>query len=369
MKQARELAARLALATSIAATATVAEAGKKFEADENTWISVGAGVRLGYRGTEDAGSESGDWGRDYETESFRIYLNGQLNDWLGFTLNTEKDGSNDDWIRLLDAIVRMEFNDYFNIWAGRMLAPSDRSNFDGPYYLGIWDFPLVQAYPAVFAGRDDGVAVWGQTGGGQFKYQFGVFEGCRDSAPCAEGSNDPDGFLYTGRLTFNFWDPEPGYYNSSDYYGDKEILAIGLVAQHQSDATGVPGASGDFTGTSIDFLMQNKLENDGVFTVESAYYSYDLDDRANPALLQGNGYLVLSSYLFPEKVGPGQFQPVVRYQDLERTDGGADVRRTEGGLNYIIKGHNARLSLIYATTHTEGAGTTDSVVLGAQYQF
>ena len=28
----------------------------------------------------------------------------------------------------------------------------------------------------IFRGRDDGVVVWGNTGGGQFGYSFGVFE-------------------------------------------------------------------------------------------------------------------------------------------------------------------------------------------------
>lgn len=82
----------------------------------------------------------------------------------------------------------------------------------------------------------------GQTGAGIFKYQIGVFEG-RDN-----GSNTSDNLLYVARLTYNFWELEPSYYNSSTYYGAKDILAIGAVLMVQEDGAGTAAAQGDFTG-------------------------------------------------------------------------------------------------------------------------
>ena len=53
-----------------------------------------------------------------------------------------------------------------------------------------------------------------------------------------------------GRVQVNFWDPEPGYYLNSTYYGEKNILAIGLAGQTQAE-------SGN--AYSADFLMERKV--------------------------------------------------------------------------------------------------------------
>ena len=72
--------------------------------------------------------------------------------------------------------AKFEFNNYVNVWAGRLLPPSDRANLSGPYYLNTWAFPVIaQRYPAIFAGRDNGVVGFGQVGGSRFKYAAGVF--------------------------------------------------------------------------------------------------------------------------------------------------------------------------------------------------
>jgi len=181
------------LASGGALLATETQASATFKIDDTKWVSLGAGLRTSFSSIEDD-TASGDNSKDFMLDSIRLYVNGQIHQYIKFTFNTERqetgDGSED--IRTLDAIARFEFNDYANIWAGRLLPPSDRSNLDGPYYLSTWDFPLVQAYPAIYAGRDDGVAFWGQTGGGKFKYQIGAFQGCADGAPCDIGANDSD---------------------------------------------------------------------------------------------------------------------------------------------------------------------------------
>jgi hypothetical protein len=44
--------------------------------------------------------------------------------------------------------------------------------------------------------------------------------------------------IWAGRLQFDFWDPENGYYLNSTYYGDKNLIALGVATQAQADATG-----------------------------------------------------------------------------------------------------------------------------------
>ncbi|HHM04336.1 MAG TPA: hypothetical protein ENJ19_01155 [Gammaproteobacteria bacterium] len=348
----------------------VATAGATLKIDDVKSFSVGAGIRASFTAEDDAAPSGSDPSKDFAAGNMRLYTGGRVHENISLTFNTEIDSGNDSAVRVLDAIVQFNFTDAFNVWLGRFLPPSDRSNLDGPYYLNAWDFPMVQAYPAIFAGRDDGAAVWGQVGGGMFKYQAGFFEG-RDGAGT---SNDEDNLLFAGRVVLNFWDPEPGYYNSSTYYGSKDILAVGLTYMNQADGAGTPTAKGDFTGWNIDFLFEKKFGSAGTGTFEAAYYDYDLGDVADASLTQGSSYLILASYLLPVKTGIGQLQPLLRYQNFDRDSTNAagktgEATTTDVGLNYIIDGHNARVSIVYSNTDPgPGASDVNSFKIGVQLQ-
>ncbi|MET1047192.1 MAG: porin [Hyphomicrobium sp.] len=365
----------LAAATCVMALASgsAAFAGPKFELwDDDSWIQFGAGIRGQYIYNHDAIDQN-----DFSLNSARIYANGQFTKVIGFTYNTEIDHDPDDdgditRLRTLDAILRVELAPSFNVWAGRMLAPSDRANLDGPYYLGTWEYPLVSAYPAIFAGRDNGGSVWGDIG--KFKYELGGFQGC--TAGDNSCSNpDASGPLFAGRLQYDFWDKEAGYYTSSDYYGEKEILSVAIVGQFQKDAATNGVTSGDFSGFNVDALMQKKVWGGDVFTLEGAYYHYDtsgLDTSAvgGNGLADGDSYLILTSYLINQKIGPGKFQPVFRFQEFDQTNG-PDISEYSIGTNYILKGHDARLSALYSKQNVDNAGNEniDRFIGGIQLQF
>lgn len=346
-----------------------AHAGGTIKIDDTHSVSVGMGLRTSFNMIEDAAPSGDDRSKDFSLESFRFYMAGQLHSIVSFEFNTDYDTSpaGTEDIRVLDGVLKFGFSDYVNIWVGRFLPPSDRSNLSGPYYLNAWDFPFVQMYPAVFAGRDDGAAIWGMIGKGKFKYQFGAFDGM---GATAGGPNEKDNLLYAGRLTLNLWDPEAGYYNSSTYYGSMNVLAVGLVAMTQKDAVGTAAAAGDFTGWSVDLLAERNLGSAGVATLEGAYYDYDNDGLA----AEGKGYFALVSYLLPGKVGgagiQGGLQPMVRYQKFEPDGVGAvDHDRIDVGLSYIIDGHNARITATYFKDDPGGTATEiDGIKLGLQFQ-
>ncbi len=352
-------------------------------------VKVGAGLRASVRMTEDGAPNGGTWSTDLGIESARLYLSGSILGFINFELNTELDGTDD--IHLLDAVGKFEMHPYFNVWAGRFLPPSDRANLDGPYYLSVWDFPFVQNYPATFAGRDDGVAVWGQAGEGVFKWQFGVFDGTQGQP------NQRDNVLYAGRLTLNLLDPEPGYYNSSTYYGDKDVLAFGIAGMFQEQAVGTQSDPHSFAGFNVDMLFEKKLTRevvgdaagitDGVVTVEGAYYFYDDDDLDDQVVApgdtlfgdttrQGSSGFAIFSYLIPAQVGigklRGKFQPFFRFQGYNRSERDASGVFSQGidiGTNYILKGHNARFTIAYQNRDLTNGGALDTLLLGAQLQF
>jgi len=348
-------------------------------------------MRASFNLAEDAAPNGSDWSRDFNLDNLRLYLSGQGNEYLGFEFNTDinnaqfldvgatpfEDGGD---VRVLDAVVKIAFADWANLWFGRFLPPSDRSNLDGPFYLNVWEFPFVQfGYPNIFQGRDDGAALWGQLGEGQFKWQVGAFEG-------TEGlPNSDEHLMFTARLVWNLLDPEPGYYNQSTYYGEKQILAIGAAVMHQQDAVGTIAAPRDFTGWNVDVLFELPLSNDAVVSVEGAYY--DFDDagatviEAAPGIFtalsrQGQSYFVLASYLIPTTIYlgniQGRLQPHVRYQQYDRDfpAAGAAEAQVDIGMNYIIDGHNARLVAVYQRRDPGlGQSDIDIVRLGAQFQF
>lgn len=308
-------------------------------------VSVGAGMRASYTSLENGAGE-GERSNDFNLDSVRLFVSGSVTDTIKFNFNTDYDGS-DEKVKVMDALGRFEYSDTMNIWVGRFLPPTDRSNLSGPYYLSTWTFPVVQGYPAIFAGRDDGVAYWGQVGGGSFKWQAGVFEGVEQP----EGESDE--LLYAGRLTLNLWDPESGYYNSSTYYGEKEVLAFGLVGQSQD---------GD-SAYSLDALMETNV-GPGVITLEGAYYMYDgLGGLGGD---KSDGYFVLGGYLF-QPTGPGRFQPTVRYASGS-VDKGPEGEVIDYNLNYILKGHSARISATYQTRSDALYGEDDAFILGVQLQ-
>ncbi len=107
-------------------------AAATFKIDETKWVSLGGGLRTTFRAEENAAGNGDDYSKDFDLESIRLYLNGQIHEYVKFEFNTEKDGED---IRVLDGIAKFEFQELFNVWGGRMLPPSDRANLDGPYYL------------------------------------------------------------------------------------------------------------------------------------------------------------------------------------------------------------------------------------------
>jgi len=336
-----------------------AQAGATFKIDDTKWISIGAGIRTSFSAVEEGApsATNSDWSNDIALDNARIYLNGQVHENIKFEFNTESIMSNsgNDFF-LLDAIIKFEFSDLVNIWVGRQLVPSDRAELNGPFYHSTYEFNKTPFFPndqgsytAGKYGRDDGINLWGGlTADKKLTYVVGVFNG-RTGGPDAD-----DNLLYAGRISYNFLDVEknPGYYTSSTYYGNGgDILTVAFAAQWEEDALGTAEASGDFLGYSVDLLGETTLGNGAVATIEGEYKRFELDGVASGAndtlgMFEGDAYTGTALYLMPGKVGIGQLQPYVRYTN---NDGNGTPNRDEyeAGLNYIIDGHNARISLMY----------------------
>ncbi len=358
----------LVAGTVLVCAGQAALAAATLKIDDTRWISLGAGARVDYRTAEDS-APNGDWSDDFNLNSGRIYLNGQINKYIKFELNTEcvfcGNSALEEFV-VLDAIAKFNFSPMFNVWAGRLLVPAERQELNGPYYSTTWDAFKTPFYSSDFSvdfgtggagvyARDHGVNVWGSIAPeGRLQYLFGVFNGLESSG--GFGPNQDDNPMWAGRVAYQFLEVEknPGYYTSGTYYGGGgDIFTIGFAFQQQDDGSGSLRNPGDFFGFSFDVLSEKKLGNESVFTFNGEYKNFDADYASAAfaehdcfCMFDGDAYSVAGLYLFPQVIGIGKFQPYVRYTGVN-PDGSPDRDEFELGVNYIIDGHNARVSAFW----------------------
>lgn len=375
-----------ALVAGLGSPLPSAYAGGTIKADEDKWISIGMGIRTSFNAIE--GAAGGHYSNDFKVDNARIYINGKIHKYVGFAFNTDCFNCNvggggtqfagNSNIGLLDAIGQFEFNERVNLWVGRTLVPSERGELNGPFYHATFDGFRTPFNPADFSGnfpsgpngaaggqaglygRDNGAVFFGKFHpfGTHLMYVASVFTGARG------GPNPTGSLLYAGRLQWNLLNDEvnPGYYTSGTYYGTAgDILAIAGNVMHQKDGAGNPvnNAVSDFTGLSVDLLFEKVLPNDlGVFTFNGEFKRYfaNYGTQAFDAgagafgncfcIFNGHSWTVYALYLIPKEIGIGRFQPYLRFTSVDPLY--ANLRQEwETGVNYVIAGHNARVSAYY----------------------
>lgn len=399
-KRSKRLLSVISLLTLAAGYAPASQAGATFKIDDTKWISLGLGLRSSFQSVEGAAGVNGNkWSNDFNLDNARIYINGQINKYLKVEFNTDcQTCSNGGQVRVLDAIGKIEYNSMVNLWVGRMLVPAERRELNGPFYSPIYqvysqgtpfepaDFNLTIQSNGTSAGsfgRDDGATFWGAAFDGRFQYAVGFFRGLRG------GANFNDNVLYAQRFSYNFWNVEknPGYYTSGTYYGKGgDILTVAVNNQYQSHGAGIAIDPGNFRGTGVDVLMEKVLPNNGVVTVNGEYKNYDISGGYSQAsrnagggfpMFNGNAYDLSAMYLFPQKVGIGLIQPYLRYVNIAPS-GSSNRNSYQAGVNYVIDGHNAIVSLnyIYGDISTKGlnyktsatGNNVNAFIVGFQWQ-
>lgn len=315
-------------------------------------LTVGAGMRTFF--THEQVDKGGDSDR-FALDSIRLYINGTVTGKVKFMFNTEYNSS-DSRVNILDAVARLEFHPKFNIWAGRLLPPSDRANLAGPYYnshWGVYSDGIQNGHPFIFQGRDDGVAYWGDFG--KVKLSAGAFDG-----GTATGRPEVIGAF---RAQIHFWDKEEGYYLNSTYYGSKQLLTLGAATQVQ----------GGRTATTVDFLLERKLANAGVITVESEYSNYNRLGGYDARFAKSQGAYGLLAYVLPKPVGPGKIQLLGKFSKADFTHGGTALnynqKTTEFNVNYLFKEFNGRVMTFFRKAdYSRGKPTSWAAGLGLQIQ-
>lgn len=388
----------MALLMGMAAAPSSAHADGKIKSDDpDKWISLGLGIKSSFAAQENGAANGRGYSNRFGIDFQRFYLNGSLNKYLKFEVNTEcfncpgsinglGSGGNtasrtgttanfyggNSTLGLLDAIGKFEYSPQINLWVGRLLVTGERGELNGPFYMALYDGFKTPFNSADFSGnfgkggaglygRDNGAVFWGEVnpGGKQLQYSLGVYTGLQSAS--GVGPNQQGSLMYAGRLTYNFLNPEknPGYYTSGTYYGKAgDILALGVGANHQKDGAGTFTAKSDFTAFIADLLFEKVLPNDGVLTINAEYKEYFANYNKQLAysggsaadgcfcMFDGHSFTAYALYLLPDTVGVGKFQPYGRYTWVQPSES-STRKETELGVNYIIDGHNARVSAFW----------------------
>jgi hypothetical protein len=208
-------------------------------------VTVGAGMRTSFAYTR---PDAGDSTDKFALDSIRLYVSGSVTEdnKIKFMFNTDYN-SNNNHIGVLDAVGRFELHPMFNVWAGRVLPPSDRANLAGPYFnshWGVYTDGIQNGHPSVFQGRDNGFVYWGDFGK-KVKISAGAFDG--------QSADGRPNVISAYRLQFDFWDHEDGYYLNSTYYGAKKLLSLGGATQVQggNTATTVDSCSKEISRVTV----------------------------------------------------------------------------------------------------------------------
>ena len=266
---------------------------------------------------------------------------------------------------IMDMILKVDIDDAFHVWAGRLLVPSDRSNFSGPFFMSPWNYPGVYSVGSLggfigpktgATGRDDGVVVWGQFVGGKAKYFLGAFN----------LDNVQQSPLYSGRINIALLGEEPGFWGSSTYYGGKDIVAVGGGYQYQKNGSDVivPAVNGD-TNLNIvmgDLLAEKKLPGAGTFSLEGTYYHFDKGQPAKQA------FYVLASFLTEGYLGVGKLQPLVRWQQTSPQSGGTKWTMLDAFVTYVIDDYFLKLTAGYQRTDLGNSVVGNAIQVGFQIQ-
>lgn len=376
---------QLALLPLFSAAPLLAQAGGTLNFGDGESLSIGLGMRSSFTSTTDAAPNGSDRSANFSLDSMRLYMGASMNDNIKAVFNTERDSSGK--IYVLDAFADFEIDPAFNIWAGRLLPPSDRYNLDGPYYQAAFDYPgVVSNFYSLETGRDDGVSFWGKLADKKVVYALAMTQGRGHSGGASDSqlANQKASLLYSGRLSVNVLNPEPtpAYLEGSTFFGGAgDIFTVAVAGMSQSDGVGTAANRSDYKVYDIDFLWELPIAGGSAFDLSGAYYKYDYalgayDAEAalvgSPAGIvpPGKAYALETEYLIGQKVGIGKFQPFLRYQKYDY-DAGGSTKYTEAGVQYIIKGDDAKLAAFYAHDDESGTGkpSTNTIKLALQLQF
>jgi hypothetical protein len=342
--------------------------------DEDTYAKFGTKMQIWVQSLQDAAPNTTDNALNTAIKQGRIYFAGQVTNMVKFGVNydfargltdqqlsTTASAANTSTAGVTDGFITLDIAKEFKIMTGIYRMAVSRIALQDTYTL------LLPHTPQVAAGaylsnlnnyRNAGITFWGDLMDGMVRYNVGIWDGSNlpnnavvttsQVGPIAGGTNPKDTTAKSARVVVNFMDPEKGYTNSCCYLGKAKIANIGFGYLMQDYNEAVTLDKKTYSMATIDaYFEANNL------TVEAAYFQYNPKTGLKP-----KGMYVQAGYQI------GQIQPAVRLESYDADNpvaGVGDYKRMVLGVNYLIKGHDAKISLEYLKHDTKTVSAADAI--------
>lgn len=366
----------LALVFLLGVSAQSAHAAAVVKINDQSWLAFTYEMQLflQYR-DQGTGPDRSDSTTDIYFRRNRLGLRGQVTEKYGFLLQIEHQGDRTiddisvredpiDRFTVLDAYLRARFDNAFQLRAGLYKDPLVREHNEACFFPLSVDRSLFIYTPLRRESRDFGALLWGNLYEDRIQYKLAAMKGLdRRDAP---GSS----LRYTARVHLTFLEPEnlPIYFGT--YLGKKKVLTVGAGFQYEPDAVFGNVAAGalprDYQAWTSDIFFEYPVESVGTFTASAAFLEIDFEDAfrggdPDPFAVgihgEKNGWYAKGGYLLPGKVGPGNVQFFGRFEDwnFAELQGIVDqeIEWYAFGLNYLLKGHDLRVTLEYSVNDFE----------------
>jgi len=373
MKKLAVLARTMLVLLCVCGLANPSWAGIKMEIDEQTKGEIGIWMQTWYQNVD---SKKGNKDlNDFILRRAYLYLKGQVTDQVSFFTHVASDkvgqeGLDNSGLGLgtgiawRDLWITLNLDEALKIQMGRMYVPLTRNyGTTSTKCMLTADLPFLQGgsrggiFYAQKVGRDDSLTIWGNPLDGLLQYRFMISEGVEGKTENKDktvviNDNPEDNLRFVGRIALSLLEPEKGWFNKGTYLGKKRVLSLGLGMDSQSDLTLNGVADQDNSVWTADVFFDHPI-GEGAVTAEAAYINIDNCTQNQPAsytaLKAGDdakNWYINAGYLLPGSIGPGRLQPYIRYETLN-VDKKDDTSFLSGGLNYYLKGHNAKITADY----------------------
>jgi hypothetical protein len=229
-----------------------------------------------------------------------------------------------------DAYGEFKVSNALALDAGLMFVPFSRNSVQSaasllPIDYGAYTFSASAATQSTI-GRDAGFQAKGYVLDNRLEYRIGAFQGARDT-------NSHRSFRYTGRVQYQFLEPEAmGFFYTGTYLGARKVAAVGAAFDTQND----------YHAFDVDGFVDYPVGN-GAITGQLAWNRFDGGDTFG-TLPEQNVVLVEVGYFLRSL----KITPVLQFTNRGVIDTSAgDETRWSIGVNYWWAGHNANIKAAY----------------------
>ncbi len=316
---------------------------------DETFGKVGFKSQIWYQYLQAGAPNGTSSSNDFAIKQVRIYTSGQMTNLVKFGANVDfGKGTTDGQVTapnagtagITDGYITLDFAKEAKLMVGIYRMAVSRVALQDSYTYMTIHAPAVAGVKYLSNQnnfRDAGATVWGDLVNGMIRYNVSMWDGSYTPTTAVPAVNTlatvnpADKPTYSARVAINLWDPEPGYTNSCCYLGKAKILSFGAGYLNQQY---INGSFRHYTVKTVDaYLALDPI------TAEAGYFEYDYNTFSGGS--KPKGWYGQASFKL------GQIEPALRYESWDANNSATkyDYQRYVVGLNYYVKGHDAKISL------------------------